>query len=172
MPRALRLHRGLWHKEGGQRRPAVVARIDHVERGFVAVHCTYLTMDGSAKAALDPVRKTFGTFAGGAAQFGRPDPGRWLVVGEGVETVLSVSLALSCPGWAALSTGGLVALQLPPEAKRILIAADNDQNGDGARVARLCQARGRAEGRQAQIVLPRSRGSDWNDVLRGRGDAR
>jgi hypothetical protein len=59
---ALRLHHSLWHSESGQRRPAMVARIDHPARGFCAVHCTYLAIDGSQKASLDPVGKTIGTF--------------------------------------------------------------------------------------------------------------
>lgn len=172
IPSALRLHRSLWHSESGQRRPAMVARIDHPARGFCAVHCTYLAIDGSQKASLDPVRKTIGAFAGGAVRFGRPDPRRWLAIGEGIETVLSVALALHCPSWAALSTGGLIALQLPPEARRVLIAADNDPKGDGERVARLVQARWLAEGREARIMLPPQPGTDWNDILRGRTDAR
>lgn len=171
-PRALRLHRSLLHKESGERRPAMVARVDHPARGFCAVHCTYLAIDGSQKATLDPVRKTIGTFAGGAVRFGRPDPSRWLVIAEGIETTLSVGLALHCPSWAALSTGGLVALRLPPEAGRVLIAADNDLSGDGERIARLVQARMLAEGRETRVMLPPQSGTDWNDVLRGRADAR
>ena len=86
--------------------------------------------------------------------------------------MLSVALALHCPGWAALSTGGLIALRLPPEARHILIAADNDAGGYGDHVARMAQARWLAEGRMARIMLPRSSGTDSNDVLRGYADAR
>ena len=105
-------------------------------------------------------------------RFGRPDPRRWLVIGEGIETVLSVALALHCQSWAALSTGGLIALQLPREARRVLIAADNDPNGEGQRVALLVQARWLAEGREARIMLPPQPGTDWNDILRAHVDAR
>ena len=82
------------------------------------------------RRASIPLAKPSGP-SGGAVRFGRPDPRRWLVIGEGIETVLSVALALHCPSWAALSTGGLIALQLPREARRVLIAADNDPNGEG-----------------------------------------
>ena len=31
------------------------------------------------------------------------------------------------PGWAALSAGGIESLILPPEARKVLIAADHDR---------------------------------------------
>jgi putative DNA primase/helicase len=167
VPSTLRLHYGLWHRESGEKRPAMVARIDHPERGFVAVHATYLTMDGSAKASLVPVRKTFGLFSGGAVRFGSPRSDRWLIVGEGLETVLSVAFALGCPGWAALSWAGLVAMRLPPAARQVLIAADNDLDDTGIEAAERAARRWAGEGRRIRVIAPPTPGTDWNDVLRG-----
>ena len=54
---------------------------------------------------------------------------------------------------------------LPPEAQRVIIAADPDE----AVNARLAHAwlRWRAEGRTVQIATPNAAG-DFNDVLRAR----
>ena len=80
----------------------MLCRVDHVEHGHVAVHATYLATDGSQKAAIEPVRKTFGPIAGSAIRFGMPQPDQWLCVGEGIELTLSLCVSTDCPGWAAL----------------------------------------------------------------------
>jgi hypothetical protein len=107
----------------------MLCRVDHVEHGHVAVHATYLATDGSQKAAIEPVRKTFGPIAGSAIRFGMPQPDQWLCVGEGIESTLSLCVSTDCPGWAALSAGGIIGLRLPPAARRVLIGADHDDAG-------------------------------------------
>jgi putative DNA primase/helicase len=84
-----------------------------------------------------------------------------------------MALALKAPGWAALSAGGIKRLDLPPIAKMVLIAADNDPKGTGQRAANYAAARWLAEGRRVKICMPPRPGVDWNDVLRaGRIDGR
>jgi putative DNA primase/helicase len=163
-PSTIRLHRSLCHRESGQRRPAMVALVEHVELGRIAVHVTYLTPDGSGKAGLDPVRKFFGPVGGGAVRLGPIMKDEWLIVGEGIETTLSVMVSTGLPGWAALSAGGIANLILPPEARKIIIAADNDANGVGQRDAERAAIRFRAEGRRVKICLPPVPG-DFNDAL-------
>jgi hypothetical protein len=96
--------------------PAMVALVEHVGRGPVAVHCTYLRPDGSAKAELPKKQQRcfFGPVAGGAVRFGAPRFGQWLAVAEGLETALSVAVACSMPAWAALCAEGIRKLVLPP----------------------------------------------------------
>lgn len=171
LPSTLRLHPSMWHSESGQKRPAMVGRIDHIDRGFCGIHATWLQTDGMVKASLNPPRKTFGWISGGAVRFGKPRSERWLVVGEGIESTLSVALAERCPGWAALSTYGIVGLQLPPEAARVLIAADNDREGQGLEAAHRAKRRWSAEGRRISIIVPPTPGIDWNDVLAGKAAA-
>ena len=48
---------------------------------------------------------------------------QWLVIGDGIETTLSVMQACSLPGWAALSANGITSLILPREATMVLICA-------------------------------------------------
>jgi putative DNA primase/helicase len=67
--------------------PAMVAVVEHVERGLVAVHCTFLRPDGSGKAAVEKPKAKFGPVAGGAVRFGMPGAEEWLAVAEGVETL-------------------------------------------------------------------------------------
>jgi len=69
------------------------------------------------------------------------------------------------PGWAALSAGGIKNLLLPPEARRVVIAADNDANGIGWKGALTAARRWSFEGRQVRIDMPPVPGIDWNNVL-------
>jgi putative DNA primase/helicase len=94
--------------------PAMVALIEHVERGPIAVHCTYLRPDGNGKADIEKPRAIFGPVAGGAVRFGRPRTGELFAIAEGIETALSVAVARSIPAWAALSANGIRKLVAPP----------------------------------------------------------
>jgi putative DNA primase/helicase len=85
-----------------------------------------------------------------------------------VETALAAMQACSMPAWAALSTSGMTALQLPPIVRTIVIVADNDANGAGERAARTAAQRWLAEGRRVRIAMPLVPGTDFNDVLAGR----
>jgi putative DNA primase/helicase len=148
--------------------------VEHVERGPVAVHCTYLRSDGNGKADLpkSKQRACFGPVAGSAVHFGMPRAGEWLAVGEGIETTLSVAVACSIPAWAALSAGGIENLILSAEATHVIICADHDANGTGPRAARDAAARWLAEGRRVRIAVPPKCGTDFNDILTGRASAK
>jgi hypothetical protein len=115
----------------------MVAVVEHVERGIVGLHRTYLRSDGRGKADLPKEwqRRTLGPIRGGAVRLGMPSEGKWLAVGEGIETVLAVMTACDIPGWAALSAPGIRALILPPEATQVIVCADHDANGVGQRAA-------------------------------------
>jgi putative DNA primase/helicase len=150
--------------------PAMVALVEHVERGPMAVHCTYLRPDGSDKADLPKheQRACFGPVSGGAVRLGMPRSGDWSAVSEGIETGLSIAAACSMPTWAALSAGGIKNLTLPPEATHVVICADHDASGTGERDAHDAAARLIAEGRCVRIAMPPAPGADFNDVLMGR----
>jgi putative DNA primase/helicase len=145
--------------------PAMVALVEHVERGPVAVHCTYLQPDGSGKANIEKPKAIFGPVGGGAVRLGVPRTGEWLAVGEGIETALSVAVACSMPAWAALSAGGIKNLILPPEATHVLVCADHDASGVGQRAAREAAHRWLHQGRHVKIALPLEPDTDFNNVL-------
>jgi hypothetical protein len=162
-----------WHREIRRELPAMVALVEHVERGIVGVHRTYLRSDGAGKADLrkEWQKLSLGPIGGGAVRLGMPRPYEWLAIGEGIETVLAVMVACRLPGLAALSAGGLRALVLPPEIEHVLIAADNDANGVGQRAAHDAAARWSAEGRHVRIALPPEPDTDFADVLAAKASA-
>jgi putative DNA primase/helicase len=123
--------------------PAMVAMVEHAQRGPVAVHATYLRPDGSGKADIPKKQQkaSFGPIMGGAVRVGIPRAGEWLAVGEGTETTLSVAAACAMPGWATLSAGGIRSLLLSREATHVIICADHDVSGVGERAARDAAAR-------------------------------
>ena len=172
---ALRFHPALLHRdEGGVRRlPALVAAVtadagEHPAPGdrpgpgtITGVHRTWLDPREPAKANLPRPRKALGRVHGLAVRFGDPAPST-LLVGEGIETVLSIVSALpDTVAAAALSAGSLGAFAPPAGVTRLVIARDNDPEGERAaeRLARRC---GRA-GVVALIVVPE--GNDFNDDL-------
>ena len=167
-PASLRWTSQCWHRDVRAYLPAMVALVEHVERGIVGVHRTYLTPDYRRRD-----RASLGPVGGGAVRLGEVRPDTWLCVAEGIETALSVTTACGIPAWAGLSAGGIRALVLPSKARMVLICADNDANGVGQRAAAEAAQRWLAEGRRVRIAMPPESDTDMADVLVGRdGDYR
>ena len=115
-----------------------------------------------AKASVSRPRKALGRIFGHAVRFGRPADGASLLVGEGIETVLSLVTAVpTITAAAALSAGSLGAFSPPAGTARLVIARDNDDEGERAalRLARRCARAGVA----ATVIVPR--GADFNEDL-------
>jgi putative DNA primase/helicase len=162
---ALRFRGDMRHPEGGHY-PAMVALVSDMSGVGVAVHRTYLRRDGTGKADVEPSRAALGPIWGGVIRLYDHDSGKPLVVGEGIETAASAGFLMGFPAWAAISAGNLAkGLVLPPEVRRVMIAADPDEPGRDA--ARDAWIRWRAEGREVQIATPDGPG-DFNDLLRMR----
>jgi hypothetical protein len=141
--------------------PAMVALITNGVHGTpIAIHRTFLSRDGDGKAAVEPQKMMLGRCRGGAVRLAEPDT--VLMVGEGIETCLSAMMARGIPAWAALSTSGLRALDLPDHVREVVVLADGDQAGEAA--ARDCVSRWRGEGRRVGIARPPN-GMDFNDLL-------
>jgi hypothetical protein len=120
-----------------------------------------LRPDGAGKADVDPPRMALGAIAGGAVRLG--PAAAEIAVAEGIETGLAVAQATGLPVWAALSTGGLRSLILPPEVRTVLVFSDGDAPGEAA--ARAAASRWLREGCRVRIARPPS-GMDANDLLR------
>jgi phage/plasmid primase-like uncharacterized protein len=150
----------------------MVAPIVSVAGEQTAIHKTFLRVDGSGKADLskEEQREVCGPMKGGAVRLS--PVAETLMVGEGIETCLSATQASMKPAWAALSTSGLMALILPPVVHTVIILVDNDLNGAGERAARTVAQRWVAEGRSVRLAIPPITGTDFNDVIMGRGCAR
>ena len=162
-PDSLRFHAGLRHPSGGIW-PAMVALVtDGADGTPLAIHRTFLTADGGGKAPIEPQKMMLGPCRGGAVRLA--DPGDVLMIGEGIETCLAAMKASGRPAWAALSTSGLRALNLPNDVRDVIVLADGDEAGEAA--ARDCTLRWQREGRRVRIARPPT-GMDFNDMLRGR----
>jgi putative DNA primase/helicase len=164
-PPALRLASQLWHPFEKAEADAIVGLVEHAEKGRVGLHAIYLDETNTRKADFHPPKLTFGPVAGGAIHLAEADPNNWLIIGEGVETVLSAMQIMDKPGWAALGTAGVQNLVLPDSIKKVWIAADHDAHGAGQRAAHAAADRFVAEGRQVRVSIPTTKGTDWNDVL-------
>ena len=159
----LRFHARLTH-HSGEGWPVLVAL---VTRGSddtpLAIHRTFLARDGAGKAPINPKKMMLGPCRGGAVRLGALADR--LMIGEGIETCLAAMQATGRPAWAALSTSGLRALDLPDTVRQVIVLADGDDAGEAA--AREAALRWKREGRSVRIARP-PRGCDFNDMLPGR----
>ena len=163
---ALRFHPELRYREGSsvRRLPALVAAVTGDDGAVLGVQRTWLAPRSPAKAGVATPRKALGRIYGRAVRFGTvPADGlASLVVGEGIETVLSLLCAVpEITAAAALSAGSLGAFAPPPGVARLVIARDNDGEGERAamRLARRCAQAGVA----TAVIVPD--GGDFNDDL-------
>lgn len=165
--------------------PAMVAPIfrDNVPLG---IHRTYLDFRTSGKAPVSPAKKMFGSARGGVVRLvpgssglkhaaataqaasGHREP---LLIGEGIETVLSIAACVpEIRAWAALSLGNLDLPWPAAYVDRVLIAADNDLKPQAvSQFERIVAAwEGRARPRDARVSVIRAdpEFNDFNDQLR------
>ena len=102
-----------------------------------------------------------GDLLGHAVRFGVA--GEVMAAGEGIETMLSLRMALpTMPMTAALSAAHLSAILFPDTLRRLYIARDNDPAGDSAMTTLI--ERANAAGIEAVVVSPRL--GDFNEDLR------
>lgn len=164
VPPSLRFLPSHLHRPSQKTWPVMVAAATDIHGKLHGVHRTYLAQDGRSKAPVEPAKMTLGPVGGFACHLAPAAP--VMAVSEGIETGLSVQLSTGLPTWAALSSGGIRKLILPPLplAAEVIIAADNDSNGCGQHAAHEAASRWTKEGRRVRIALP-PEDLDFNDVL-------
>lgn len=161
---ALRFHpRCTYREEAGARPehwPAMIAAVNNDDGVVTGVLRTWLARDGRSKAPLDAPRKALGTLAGNAVRIGAAND--VLIVGEGVETVLSLRSVLPfMPFAAALSAQHLGMFHFPSTVRRLYIAVDRDDAG--FRAAGVLRKQATAAGIDVMLLLPTRK--DFNDDL-------
>lgn len=166
--RALRYHPRCYYRPGDgapvQKRPAMIAMITDLKGRITGAHRTWLAPDGSGKATVATPRRAMGDLLGHAVRFGVVH--KVLIAGEGIETMLSLRMALpDIPIAAALSAAHLAALELPSTLRRLYIARDADAAGD--RAAAALTERAAMADIEALTLSPRH--GDFNDDLQARG---
>lgn len=152
---AARIGRGATSYTG----PALVAAVRDGQ-GMVALQRTFLSPDGSAKAAIAQPRRMLGTPGKGAVRLAHP--GRILGLAEGIETALSAASILGIPVWACLGTRRLDQIALPDGVDELVLLADRGKPGEAA-AARALAAYERP-GIAIRAYWPPGGMSDWNDL--------
>ena len=166
----LRFHPRCWHRlEDGRSLawPAIIAAVTDLSGAIQGVHRTWLAREQNAcdpllgKAPFPTPRRAMGSLFGHGVRFGRP--AELLLVGEGIETVLSLRCLMpALPAAAALSAGNLRALVLPERLRRLYVALERD--GESAEAFAKLAERSRADG--IDVVGLRPQLGDSNDDLR------
>lgn len=146
--------------------PAVVCLARNGRGEPRGLHLTYVTEDGR-KAFGDWSRLMMGPMSGAAVRTGPVGRDGVLAVAEGLETAGSFSVLRSVTTWATFSTSGLKGFEVPLSVRRLLIAADHDENGAGLRAAQELAERVSTRC-DVDIFAPAEVG-DWNDVMMGGG---
>lgn len=167
---ALRYHPACYHRSaaGMQTRPALIAAITDEAGTVTGVHRTWLSSDGRHKAPIETPRRAMGDLLRHGVRFRDASTDTRFVIcaGEGIETMLSLRMALpAMTAIATLSAGHLGGFVIPEDVRRIYIAADGDSAGRHG-LERL-SARARACGIEALVLRPTL--GDFNDDLRRLG---
>lgn len=144
--------------------PALIAAVTDLGGRITGVHRTWLARSGGDKAPIGCPRRAIGDLLGHGVRFGLADD--VMAAGEGIETVLSLRMALpTLPMVAALSANHLAALLFPPSVRRLYVARDADAAGDTA-TANLSN-RAEAAGIEVRGLSPCF--DDFNEDLRRLG---
>ena len=155
----LRYHPALKHSASGGTYPAMLALMwPHDSAKAVGIHRTYLTLDGR-KAAVDPVRMSYGELA--PVQLGPVMPK--MGIAEGLETAICAGKAFGLSTWAAVSANGLIAWEPPSLARSVVVFSDNDASFTGQHAAYELGKRLKHQGLEVEIQIPREVGTDWAD---------
>ena len=142
----------------------MIAAVTDLDGWITGVHRTWLDPSGRAKAPIDTPRRAMGHLLGHGVRFGVAND--TMAAGEGIETMLSLRMALpGMPMLAALSANHLAAILFPPALRRLYIARDRDPAGETA--TKTLADRAHRAGIDAIALTPRF--SDFNEDLRRLG---
>jgi hypothetical protein len=153
----LRCHWGLKYNDSYL--PGMVALLRDIDSNEpVGIHRTFLDRNTARK--ID--RKMLGTAKNAAIIF--DEPTTKLVIGEGVESVMSARAeGLFGPCWAMGSSGAVKVFPVLKSIRTLTILEENDQTSQSD--VSVCMKRYRGAGRSVEIVTP-TVGSDFNDAWR------
>ncbi|CAA6815258.1 MAG: Unknown protein [uncultured Thiotrichaceae bacterium] len=185
-------YRGQTIKDGGSwvTVPAIIGRMSG-SQGWTGAQIIRLTKDGykASEFMRDAIEQATGTrpeqvsdkqllktvpnMSGSAVRLGKAES--TLCVGEGLETMLAVALALDTRSVASAGTAVLLErLEIPPQVNRLLIFADKDRTERGLQAAEVLRDRVKDQ-MEVKILLPPSpvpgdaKGIDWLDDIKNLG---
>ncbi len=142
----------------------MLAKVTDSDGCLTGLHRTWLDPETAWKAPVDTPRKSMDNLLGNGMRIG--EASTVLAAGEGLETMLSLRLALPrLPVVAALSANHLAAMGLPETLQRLYIAADADAAG----LASADELGTRVRGAGIEVCRLAPRLGDLNDDLRAYG---
>ena len=141
--------------------PAMIASVS-LDEGPIAIHRTFLSKSGGAKAAFKNPKRALGSLGEAAVRLFAPSDGR-LGLAEGIESAMSAYALTGIPTWATLGNERFGVVGIPESVTELHLFVDDDAGGE------LAAERGRDAyihgGRDIHVRMPTSRGTDWNDEL-------
>jgi len=150
--------------------PAMIAVPTNPKTGepIGGIQRTFLAWSGKAKAQVgkNQQKLSLGPTSGGVIRLAEPVEGKALIVGEGVETVLTVMEATGLPGWSTLGTSGLANLELPDSVTEVILLAENDGGPNEKALNKVLPAL-TSRGVKARVARPPSGLKDFNDLVNG-----
>jgi len=145
--------------------PAMIAKITNSNNEFIGIQRTYLSDDLSKKRNIgnNPSKKILGKSAGGYVNLIDQESNTTLIIGEGIETVLSLYVFKkdeipNCSVYANLGATNIP--HLPARFNRIIVAQDNDDAGMSYAEAMI-----KKYGDIVEVEMPNEEFKDFNDVL-------
>lgn len=163
IPPTIRFHSSLPNHESRKRYGSMVCAITKYPSNKI-IGLQYTLLENGQKAPVKLAKIfTNGGISGGAVRLTKlSNP---LIIGEGLETVLSAHMATGLAAWSALTTSGLRSVQVPPPniIKEIYIFADNDEAGRDA--AHFKASMLKDIGHIVRICFPGDC-KDFNDLIR------
>ena len=150
--------------------PGMVFPIRKAGGRFCGIQVTWLNGDLNGKREQEPARQSYGDVKGNFVELepiNYAEPPDTLLIGEGVETVLSGMQVTKLPGIASAGAWNIVT---PPQCKHYIILADNGEAGQEWAENMARHLRGMFADSTVQIATPEKpegakAGWDWNDAL-------
>ncbi len=156
-----------------QKYPALLAAITDNENRVTGCARTFLNIEKNIVSDMEAPKRVLGQLHGNAIRFPFPDLKKDmskdpedLIVGEGLENILSVGTAFPMFDLASCLTANHLGLFIPPPGlKRMWIARDNDEAGEAA--ASTLRQRVQGSGIEVFDLVPD--GDDFNLDLQNDG---
>jgi putative DNA primase/helicase len=163
--RAIRFHAACpWRVDGEYVRVAAMLAVmrDIHTNEITAVQRTALSETGAKIGRMTLGRKT-----GAAIKLSADEEVTMgVVIGEGLETVLSAMRLGFNPAWAVGDASNVRLFPILSGIGSLTIIVDNDENGVGQRAALECSNRWTGAGREVFRIVPNRCGEDINDVVK------
>jgi hypothetical protein len=138
-----------------------------LDGSLISVLRIYVRDDGSGLADIDPQRAALGAVMGGAIRLASIEDvltAGELVIAEELAEAASLGRLLYRPAWAAATPSNLaVGIVLPPEIKRVVIAAVGTNDAPRSAWHRL-----KREQRAVQRATPNHGAATFNEVVKNK----